>query len=328
MQPAIKLLALIVATIFCIGEAFAQTVDIDKLSDADWALLTPEQTKALPAFKTFTRMQPQFGVGMRAWVPLMLRDLGYGFREAFTGSDEQLRRWVAQFQRDVGEPETGDLTYGQWETLSKRATDVIKTPHISLTGGSRTMITTDYAMAQGILEGDQQFGGEPAKTLTNFRCFREFGFCFQSDVWISSSGPILKGPSYSVLTGPVLDGPIYKFTQYEQKIPITSWKEHEVVATIKDGLCKTTTITISAREAFQIIRYDGDPTCAENKPRLDKLIDADTYSEDYFTDKQKQAEGYYSKEYREYLEATRALIVEKPKPSQAKAQTQTVPSQP
>ena len=100
------------------------------------------------------------------------------------------------------------------------------------------------------------------------------------------------------------------------------------MATIKDGLCKTTTITISAREAFQIIRYDGDPTCAENKPRLDKLIDADTYSEDYFTDKQKQAEGYYSKEYREYLEATRVLIVEKQKSSQAKAQTQTVPSQP
>lgn len=57
-------------------------------------------------------------------------------------------------------------------------------------------------------------------------------------------------------------------------------------------------------------------------PRIVKLVDASKFSADYFTNKQKEAEGYYSKEYREYLTAMRGLIVDKQKESsQAKAQT-------
>jgi hypothetical protein len=76
---------------------------------------------ALPAFKVFNKLEPQTAAGMRAWVPMMLRDLGYGFREAFTDTDEQLQRWVTQFQHDIGEPETGVLTVAQMETLTKRS---------------------------------------------------------------------------------------------------------------------------------------------------------------------------------------------------------------
>ena len=48
-------------------------------------------TLPLPAFKLLQRFDPQMERSMRAFVSLTLRDLGYGFREAFTGSDEQLQ---------------------------------------------------------------------------------------------------------------------------------------------------------------------------------------------------------------------------------------------
>jgi hypothetical protein len=66
----------------------------------------------------------EFTNGKRSGVrlrPMMWRDLGYGFREAFTDTDEQLQRWVTQFQHDIGEPETGVLTVAQMETLTKRS---------------------------------------------------------------------------------------------------------------------------------------------------------------------------------------------------------------
>ena len=113
-------LAILIATVLWVGGASAQTLDIDRMSDADFKKLTPEQTKTLPAFKMMQRFDPQMERGMRAFVPLLLRNLGYGFREAFTGSDEQLQRWVMQFQHDTGQPETGALTFGQMDTLSER----------------------------------------------------------------------------------------------------------------------------------------------------------------------------------------------------------------
>jgi hypothetical protein len=47
---------------------------------------------------------------------------------------------------------------------------------------------------------------------------------------------------------------------------------------------------------------------------------------DYFAKKRKEADGYRSKEYQEYLEAMRGSLAEKgTAPVQSKAQTDTVP---
>jgi hypothetical protein len=226
----------------------------------------------------------------------MFRDLGYGFREAFTGSDDQLQRWVTQFQHDIGEPETGALTAGQWEILSER-TNAIKAPHITLPFGDEDnpsiTMTKDFVTAEGtlVIEGEQ--AAYPLN-VTSFQCFRDLRYCFQSDVSIDVSGPI-----YSVL-------PI------QQIIPITSWNDDEVVAN-DEALCAivTTTINTRAKEVFQITRNNGHP-CQPlhplDKPRISKLVGGFNFSQDYFAKKQKEADGYYSKEYREYLEAMRALM--------------------
>jgi hypothetical protein len=92
------------------------------------------------------------------------------------------------------------------------------------------------------------------------------------------------------------------------------------VATTQDG-CKVTTLTITPKELFQTYRYGGsgsdDPHCVGGGACIIKLIDASKFSEDYYTQKEKEAESYYSKEYREYLEATRRTISSAPPHSAA-----------
>ena len=79
--------------------------------------LTQAQIATLPVFKVWEKMGIPSS-GLKPWTLMTLRDLGYGFREAFTGDDEQLQRWVTQFQHDIGEPQTGILTVTQFDTLN------------------------------------------------------------------------------------------------------------------------------------------------------------------------------------------------------------------
>jgi hypothetical protein len=124
-HTARTVIALMLAVIiFWNGGALAQAVDVDRLSKADAEKLTPEQSKTLPAFAFMNKFAPEMTTGMKRFVPLMLRDLGYGFRDAFTGNDEQLRQWVTQFQHDIGSVETGILTMGELDTLTKRSSAV------------------------------------------------------------------------------------------------------------------------------------------------------------------------------------------------------------
>ena len=97
MKSAIAMIALVAL----VRPAIAQTVDIDKLSKADLEKLSPDQVKSLPFLKYMARAQKPEEHAMlaifRAMLPLQLRDLGYGFREAFTGSDEQIESWSKEF---------------------------------------------------------------------------------------------------------------------------------------------------------------------------------------------------------------------------------------
>ena len=63
------------------------------------------------------------------------------------------------------------------------------------------------------------------------------------------------------------------------------------------------------------------------KPQISKLVSGFNVSQDYFAKKRKEADGYRSKEYQEYLETMRGSLAEKGKaPVQSNAQTDTVPS--
>jgi hypothetical protein len=256
---------------------------------------------------------------MRASVPLMLHDLGYGFREAFTGSDEQVQLWVTQFQRDIGEPETGALTFGQMDTLEKRS-ETVKTSDIKVglpvgdKDGPRIYMTKDYATAQGtlIIEGDKP---DWPLNITNFECYRDWGYCYQADVDIDDKS----GSSYYV-------------NAISSLLKIVTWNEDKVVANNK-GLCATTTTTINvkAKEFYQITRNNGQsctPFEPLAKPQISKLVSGFNVSQDYYAQKQKEADGYRSKEYQAYLEAIRNSYESAEKArmqTQSKAKTDTVP---
>lgn len=280
-------LTILIATILWISGASAQTLDIDRMSKEDLNKLTPEQMNALPAFKVLNKLEPQTAAGVRAWVPIMLRDLGYGFREAFTGTDEQLQRWVTQFQHDVGEPETGVLSVAQMDTLTKRS-DAIKIADVNVTlpltdnDGPEIIVTEDLVSAKGtfIIEGDK-----PAYPLNiaSFDCDRKSGYCNQSNVDINA------------------DGSIYYVNTFQTSLPILSWNEEEIVAN-GEGMCATSTLTINvrAKEVYVITRNNGQ-SCAPMmaplaKPQISKLVSGFNVSQDYFAKKRKEADGYRNKE--------------------------------
>jgi hypothetical protein len=320
-RGAMGRLTILIATF--IGGVSAQSLDVDGMSKDDLNKLSAEQSKNLPVFKLLNRVDPQTAVGMRAWVPMMLRNLGYGFREAFIGSDEQLQRWVTQFQHDIGEPETGVITFGQVDTLSKRS-DALKKSDAEVTlplgdeDGPEITLTKDYAIASGtfIIEGDKIYHD---LNITTFECYREWGYCYQSDVDIDDKS----GSSYYVNAMSML-------------LKIVSWNDEEVVAN-NEALCATTTTTINvkAKEVYQITRNNGNQSCTPlmrplAKPQISKLVSGFNVSQDYFAKKRKEADGYRSKEYQEYLGAMRNSFesAEKAKtPTQAKASDTVAPKQ-
>jgi hypothetical protein len=186
--------------------------------------------------------------GMKSFVPLMLRDLGYGFREAFTGNDEQQQRWVTQFQHDVGEPETGVLTWGQMDTLGKRS-QAVKSSDVTVglplgdKDGPEIYMTKDFASARGtmIIEGDKIAW---PLNISNFECYREWGYCYQSGVDITD------------------DAGGYYVNANQTLLSIMSWNEDELIAN-NEAKCASTTMTINvkAKEVYLITRNNGQ-SCA------------------------------------------------------------------
>jgi hypothetical protein len=168
-------------SIFAVG-AVAEPVDVDRFTEDQLEKLPPEQMKALPWLKVARELGPETGRGAKAFLPLMLRKLEYGFQEAFTGSDEQIDRWVKQFQGDLGEPATGTITVGQWETLSKRV-EALDGKYVGLPASLYIRVTDEFASAEGtwVIEGDQI--AYPLN-FTKYQCFRRAGYCTRVDTYI------------------------------------------------------------------------------------------------------------------------------------------------
>ena len=126
----------------------------------------------------------------------------------------------------------------------------------------------------------------------------------------------------------------YFFSSFPSLLTIVSWNDEEIVAN-NEALCATTTTTINAqaKEVYAITRNNGNKSCAPlmtplAKPRISKLVSGFNVSQDYFTKMRKEADGYRSKEYQEYLEVMRGSIGSAEKgnaPTQSKAQTDALP---
>ena len=124
------------------------------------------------------------------------------------------------------------------------------------------------------------------------------------------------------------------FSSFPSLLTIVSWNDEEIVAN-NEALCATTTTTINAqaKEVYAITRNNGNKSCAPlmtplAKPQISKLVSGFNVSQDYFTKMRKEADGYRSKEYREYLEAMRGSLLSDEKgnaPVQSKAQTDALP---
>jgi hypothetical protein len=166
-------------------------------------------------------------------------------------------------------------------------------------------MTKDFASAKGtmIIEGDKIAW---PLNISDFECYREWG-CYQSGVDITD------------------DAGTYYVNANQNLLSILSWNEEEIVAN-NEALCATTTLTINAKA-------NNGQSCAPMmhplaKPQISKLVSGFNVSQDYFAKKRKEADGYRSKEYQQYLDAMRGSLAEDEKATvQSKAQTNSVPPQ-
>ena len=171
---------------------------------------------------------------------------------------------IRQFQEDIGETPTGDITLGQVEELERRATRHRDRAIYADGLGDRLVIirVEGHLEVRGtwILEGEKI--ALPINTA-RIRCSRQKGECesIQAEVLIPSLSE--KGEHYLLNLG---------ISTYE----IVSWNAVEVIAR-DERHCRTALLTINSNstEVFEVTRNNETKNCLEGTldlmlPRLDK----------------------------------------------------------
>jgi len=205
---------------------------------------------------------------------------------------------VRQFQKDLGAPVTGDLTFGQFEELSRRHTRSRDTP-VYLSGRDTNIFVYDgYATVEGtwIFEG-----GRIAYPINKSKivCRRAQKEChvIQAEVTV----PDIK--SKDVSYGLFLNVNTYK---------IISWSRDEIVARVS-GNCRTAllTLNLNSHEVFETTRNNETKRCLEDfltlprldKPRIARLVPGFKTTYGFWQERKKLTEKFYSRLYSKEIKA-------------------------
>ncbi|MBT6248368.1 MAG: TonB family protein, partial [Nitrospina sp.] len=293
---------LLVTLLFSIiGFSFAladeKLPDISKMSEEEINKLPKDVIEKLPIKELVNRMG---GDKFALVFPFLLSDalakLGY-FPPP---SEKQIREAIQKFQRDIGQPETGELTKGQFEELQLRSTRITDTPVYLPTFGDEIKVYgySDYLTTKGtwIIEGEKIYA---PINHSEIRCRKSQGTCevFQALTDI----PKLRGTG---LFGQVKDS--YTLRMSNDTFEIISWTDSEVISQT-GAKCRTTIMTINIKnnEVFQITRNKGDNECDAGivslpqleKPRISKLIPGYKFSYEFWSNRKKEARKYLSTDY-------------------------------
>ena len=325
---------LLVTLLFSIiGFSFAladeKLPDISKMSEEEINKLPKDVIEKLPIKELVNRMG---GDKFALVFPFLLSDalakLGY-FPPP---SEKQIREAIQKFQRDIGQPETGELTKGQFEELQLRSTRITDTPVYLPTFGDEIKVYgySDYLTTKGtwIIEGEKIYA---PINHSEIRCRKSQGTCevFQALTDI----PKLRGTG---LFGQVKDS--YTLRMSNDTFEIISWTDSEVISQT-GAKCRTTimTINIENKEVFQITRNKGDNECDVGiaslpqleKPRISKLIPGYKFSYAFWINRKKEARKYLNSDYlkltKETLKPLEAAKDKKKESSAPKEPTKTLP---
>lgn len=267
--------------------------------------MTQLMRRALELDSAGTRDVPPQSIELLIAYPLM--ELYYLAWNALTEADR--REAVRAFQTKLGEDPTGELTYGQWETLYRMSIRRTDTPVYA--GGLGTVyIYEGRAVAEGswILEGEQI--ADPVNT-SRIECLKQTQTCTVIQADISVPGLDDENDAYYLNLST---------TRYE----IISWTNDEVIARGLGGLigtrCRTTLLTLNAtsKEVYEITRNANEEGCSLDSlvslpplkaPRVARLVPGFKVTYDFWRDRKKETDAYVNPAF---VEALKALLSSEP----------------
>lgn len=283
--------------------------DISKMSDEEINKLPKDVLQRLPMKEVMTRI----GGGVFALtIPYLLSDALAKLSYFPPFPEKQIREAIKRFQHDIGQPETGELTLGQYEELELRSTRISDTPVYLPTFVDKLKVYgySDFVTAEGtwIIEGEKIY--DPINH-SKINCYKSQGTCevFQAFTTI----PKLSGRG---MLGQIEDS--YTLNMSEYTFKVISWMDSEVISQ-SEAKCRTTIMTINIKnnEVFQITRNKGD-SCNTGlgnlpqleKPRISKLIPGYKFSYEFWANRKREARKYLSSDFQN-------LVKESFKPSDA-----------
>ena len=294
-------LALLVALLVAImNYSFAladdKLPDISRMSKEEINKLPKDVYNRLPAKEFLTRAS---GEKLARGIPYFMFDAMSKLSYFPLPSEKQVSEAIKKFQRDIGQPETGELTMGQFEELQLRSTRFTDTPVYLPTFGDDLKVYgyLDSVTTEGtwIIEGEKIFN---PINHSKVNCNKSQGTCevFQAYADI----PKLGGRG---LFGQIEDS--YTLQLTKDTFKVMSWTDSEVISQA-GSKCRSTIMTINIKnnEVFQITRNKGndcDVGIAKfpklEKPRISKLIPGYKFSYEFWSNRKKEARKYLSSDY-------------------------------
>lgn len=254
--------------------AIAQTVipDIESMSVEEIDKLPPEIIKELPFALVMKKASPEADAEVTEemiefLLSMPLRDLYY---TPYTEDDDEIRRAVSAFQRDIGAEVTGELTMEQFEELNRRIVRKHDSPvYLSLNAHVNRIGDAVFASGTWVIENDQI--ANPINTA-EVKCYKDEETC--ELIQASLTVPSVDSSDNSYLLN--LDTETYK---------IVSWTDNEVISRpFRTDTCRSSILTINtvSEEVYEITRNNNQEACKVgdliefpplDEPRVLRLVD-------------------------------------------------------
>ena len=291
--------------------------DISKMSDKELYNLPKDVRDKIPLKEIFKRAP---GGDM---APTVMLTVSFALAKLMYFNpmpEKQIREAIKKFQSDIGQGQTGELTMGQLDELSRRS-NRLSDNSIYVPGLGETLDVfgeEDYV----VTEGTWTIEGEKHAFPINFskiNCSKPRGTCEINQINISI--PRLNDSSQGFLVA---------HAPYTEELEIISWTNNEIVSQ-GDIRCRTTimTINIESNEVFQITRNKGNNKCATlpqlKKPRIARLIPGTKASRDFWNNRQMKTKKYINTEVQEQIKALSKILNSTKDDKQKKTQNNSKP---
>jgi hypothetical protein len=282
-----KIIALLVLSAVCTN-IFGR--DYTSLTKEQFNNLSEEEKKSIPLDLFFGFIDPLKNKDTHITMTEILLEQLHYYHQLPTGKvNKSLEKAIRDFQRDINEKQTGILTAGQFEILTKRA-EKIHPIDIGLPG-KYVWPSSVVVSAAGTYQFQNQDMAWPLQT-TQIQCIRSTMQCNEVTATV---GATVDNPGHGLLS------------LYSSTLTITKWTDEELVAEDDTPLCVAYTLTINLikKDVRKYKREKGAKGCEDHKleggAQLLELVDGFNLGMEINRRWNQDALKMYSKEYQDAI---------------------------